>query len=275
MGKEMKSTVRVKAGAMAYVAQGQGEPILLLHGIPTSSFLWRNVIPLLAERFLVYAPDLFGYGDSEKPEGVDLSVSAQADYLYEFMQKVGWERGSVVGHDIGGGIAQLLAVRYPWAVRKLVLIDTIAYDSWPVPEIARLKEPVWDQIMETLDLAKGFKKGFLRGVFHQERVTDQLIAEYVRPFEGFEGRMAYLRAARALRTEDLLAHVKAIEALQIPVLIIWGEGDEFQPLRYGQTLKERLPNARLVVVPEAGHFILEDKPEEVARLIQGFLEADP
>lgn len=268
-----KSWVELNAGRIAYVEEGEGEPILLLHGIPTSSFLWRSVIPILAERFSVYAPDLLGYGDSDKPERVDLSVSAQADYIHAFMQKVGWKEGYVVGHDIGGGIAQLVAIRHPEAVKKLVLMDTIAYDSWPVPEIERLKEPAWDQIMETLDLFKGFKKAFQRGIFHKERVTDELVSAYVKPFEGLVGRMAYLRCARALKTEDLLAHMDEVEQLPIPVLIIWGEGDDFQLVHYGRRLGEGLKQAKLVVVKGAGHFIQEDRPEEVARLIGEFIQS--
>lgn len=263
-----KSFVTLEAGQMAYVRAGVGPPLLLVHGIPTSSFLWRGVIPILASEFTVYAVDLLGYGDSDKPQGADLSVPGQARHLEAFMDAVGWETGAVVGHDIGGGVAQLLAVRHPDLVSRLVLVDSIAYDSWPVPEIERLKGPEWDEIMERLDLTKGFRRALERGMFHKDRVDDELVAHYVAPFEGVEGRRAYLRCARALRTEDLLAVMEDVERLDVPTLLIWGEADEFQPVRYGRRLQERMRNARLVVLPEAGHFTPEDQPEEVARLIR-------
>jgi pimeloyl-ACP methyl ester carboxylesterase len=269
-----KAFVTTAVGRLAYVQAGRGAPILLIHGIPTSSFLWRNVIPPLAEAFTVYAVDLLGYGDSDKPEGADLSIVAQADFVRAFMQEVGWERGAVAGHDIGGGIAQLIALENSQAITKLVLLDTIAYDSWPVPEIDRLKDPAWDEILATRDLSPGFAKSFKRGMVHQERVDDQLVAEYVRPFEGVEGRRAYLRCARALRTEDLATAMDRVELLDIPTLIIWGEEDDFQKVEYGRRLAAAMPRARLVVLEEAGHFVLEDRPEEVARLIREFVGAD-
>jgi len=129
--------------------------------------------------------------------------------------------------------------------------------------------------METLDLTKGFRKSFQRGVFHKDRVDDDLIAQYVQPFDGVEGRRAYLRCARALRTEDLASVMDRVEQLDLPTLIIWGEADDYQDIRYGKRLAQAIRRARLVVVERAGHFIHEDQPEQVARLISEFAETDP
>lgn len=266
-----KSRISIPAGEIAYVCQGRGESILLLHGIPTSSYLWRHVIPLLAQDFAVYALDLLGYGDSTKPLKADLSIRAQAQYVAAVMMKLGLTHVTAVGHDIGGGVVQLLALNRPELVRRLVLVDSVAYDSWPVPEIDRLKDPAWDQIMETLDLQKGFRKALERGIFHQDRVTDALVAEYVRPFDGLDGRRAYLRCARALNNRDLLIRAAEIERLSLPVLILWGAADDFQDVKYGRRLADRLPSARLVVLEEAGHFLPEDQPEEIARLLREFI----
>src|SRR6266511_5867044 len=90
-------------GRIAYLEGGQGVPILLIHGMPTSSYLWRRVLPLLAPRFRVFAPALMVFGDSDKPEDADLSIVAQAQYLRVLMDTVGWDSGVVVGHDIGAG----------------------------------------------------------------------------------------------------------------------------------------------------------------------------
>ncbi len=267
-----KSRISIREGEIASVCQGEGEPILLLHGIPTSSYLWRHVIPLLAHDFAVYAFDLLGYGDSTKPLKADLSVRAQAGYVAEVMAKFGLTRVTAVGHDIGGGVVQLLALNRPEMVRRLVLVDSVIYDSWPVPEVDRLKDPAWDQIMESLDLQKGFRKAFQRGIFHRERVTETLVAEYLRPFDGLEGRRAYLRCARALNNRDLLIRAAEIERLLLPVLVLWGEADDYQDVKYAQRLVDRLPSARLVILKEAGHFLPEDQPEELARLIRVFIQ---
>ncbi len=266
-----KSRVAIREGKIAYVLEGEGEPVVLIHGIPTSAYLWRDVIPPLSREFAVCALDLHGYGDSDKPPKADLSVRTQAAYVAEFMMRVGFTHATVAGHDIGGGVAQLLALGRPELVKRLVLLDTVAYDSWPVPEIDRLKDPAWDQIIETIDLRKGFKRTLLRGVFHKDRVTDTLVEEYVRPFDGVEGRRAYLRCARALNNRDLLIRAAEIERLSLPVLILWGEADDYQDVKVGQRLADRLDASRLVVLKDAGHFLPEDQPEEIARLMGAFI----
>jgi pimeloyl-ACP methyl ester carboxylesterase len=229
------------------------------------------VIPLLAQDCAVCALDLLGYGNSDKAPKADLSVRAQAGYVAEFMMRAGLTHATVAGHDIGGGVAQLLALERPELVKRLVLIDTVAYDSWPGPEIDRLKDAAWDTIIERIDLRKGFRKALLRGIVHQDRVTDSLVEEYVRPFDGVEGRRAYLRCARALNNRDLLIRAGEIEQLALPVLILWGEADAYQDAKYGQQLADRLAGARLVVIKDAGHFLPEDQPEEIARLIRAFI----
>lgn len=171
-----------------------------------------------------------------------------------------------------GGVAQLIALANPNVIAGLVLIDTIAYDSFPEPGIARLKEPIWDDILTApdFDLKKGFAKGLTRGMARADRVTTALIDAYERPFRGVEGRRAYLRAARALRTEDLTSRMGAIETLPVPTVVIWGERDVFQSVTYGQRLAEAMPNARLEIVADAGHFLPEDAPEFLAELITKF-----
>ena len=184
---------------IAYTRQGRGSAIALVHGIPTSRHLWRNVIPLLAASgHEVLAIDLLGYGDSDKPSDADLGIQAQSEIIFQALSALGWKRATIVGHDIGGGIAQLVAINHPEILDRLVLIDSILYDSFPEPGIARLKEPVWDEILgaANFDLKKGLAKGFSRGMFHTDRVTAELVDAYERPFHGIDGRHAYLRAAR-------------------------------------------------------------------------------
>lgn len=268
---EAELTVETRAGTMAYRQAGSGDAVILMHGIPTNSGLWRNVTAELADDFAVYAPDMIGYGASDKPEDQDLSVAAQADYLADFMDAVDVEAAYLVGHDIGGGVLQIFTARNPDRVNKLMLVDSVAYDSWPEPGIARLKEPVWDEIMQDLDIAKGFRKGLQQGMVQADKITDELVDRYADPFRDLGGRMAYLRAARALDNRDLLDITDEIEAIDKPVLILWGDSDVFQDVEYGRRLADALPDARLVVIDEAGHFLPEDQPEVLAQHIRAFL----
>ena len=261
---------------LAFVAAAGRPAIVLIHGIPTYSYLWRNVAPgLVGAGLPTLAVDLLGYGSSDKPTGVDLGIAAQARLLAAALRLLDWERGTIVGHDIGGGVAQLLAVTHPELVDRLVLVDTIAYDSFPEPGIARLKEPAWDAILGApdFDLKKGLAKGFTRGMVNSARVTPDLIDAYERPFRGTEGRLAYLRAARALRTEELTSQMGAVERLTIPTLIVWGAEDPFQPLRYGERLANAMPHARLDVIERASHFLPEDAPDQLAQRIVNFVKS--
>lgn len=270
------SYIGVDGEQIAYHRFGHGPSIALIHGIPTWSYLWRNVIPPLIEGGLqIIAVDLLGYGDSDKSINADLGVAAQADRMAAVLRKLNWHGRAIVGHDIGGGVAQLMCANDPEAAERLVLIDAIAYDSFPEPGIARLKDRVWDGILSApdFDLQKGLTKGFSRGMVHNDRITPELITAYERPFRGVDGRLAYLRAARALRTEDLSARMKEVEKLNIPTLIMWGAEDAFQPIGYGARLAAAMPRARFEKVDGAGHFLPEDDPAIVARLINDFVRS--
>jgi pimeloyl-ACP methyl ester carboxylesterase len=264
---ESAGYVKVEGGSIAYARFGKSLDVLLVHGIPTNRTLWHGVIPRLIEAGLGgIAVDLLGYGASDKCVGQDLGVAAQARYLEQLLPSIGWERGLLVGHDIGGGIVQLLAVNSPTVATGLVLVDTIAYDSFPEPGIARLQDPAWDAILSAPDfsLTKGLAKGFRKGLANPDLVTPELLARYEMPFAGATGRLAYLRAARALRTDELASRMKEIEALALPALIVWGEQDQFQPLAYGERLAEAMENARFEVISGSGHFLPEDSPTGLA-----------
>ncbi|WP_067909100.1 alpha/beta fold hydrolase [Actinomadura rubrobrunea] len=252
---------------LALRRRGRGRPVLLLHGIPTSSLLWRHVQPRLAERADTIAVDLLGYGESAKPAEPAPTLPVQAGLLHTLLEQWDLTDVLVVGHDIGGGVAQLLAVRAPDRVTGLVLVDTVAYDSFPEPTIARLRDPGWDDRIQSIDLAAGLRKSLVKGLGDPAAATPELAAMYAAPFEGREGRAAYLRAARALRTEDLSTVMDEVERLKCRVLVVWGEDDPFQPIRYGERLAAALPNATLVTVAGARHFLPEDRGEELARLI--------
>ena len=107
-------------------------------------------------------------------------------------------------------------------------------------------------------------------MFHTDRVTAELVEAYERPFHGIDGRHAYLRAARALRTEELSSRMEDVEKLAVPTLLVWGRLDTFQPLHFAERLGGKMPNAQIKVFDEAGHFLPEDVPEALASRISEF-----
>src|SRR5260370_35525788 len=113
---------------------------------------------------------------------VDLSIAAQARYMVAFMETLGVHQAAVAGHDIGGGVAQLMAVDEPQRVARLILIDSVVDNNWPVGDIARLKEPAWDPIVATIGLLKGLRKGLQAGTVPAVRATHEPADEWTMPF---------------------------------------------------------------------------------------------
>ena len=125
---DRKRRSQTSSGELAYTDEGDGPPVVLIHGFPQSSFVWRDLAPLLSSRFRVIVPDLLGSGDSEKPPGVPLGLVAQAGYVRELLDAIGVERFAVIGHSVGGGVAQLLALDHA-GVDALVLMSSAAFDA--------------------------------------------------------------------------------------------------------------------------------------------------
>lgn len=250
---------------------GAGRPVLFLHGIPTSSSLWRHVQPMLVDVADTIAVDLLGYGRSDKPPSVHPDLPTQAMLMSRLLDQWDLEDVVVVGHDIGGGVAQLLALRAGARVGELVLVASVAYDSFPEPTIARLADPEWDRRIHQVDLTAGFERALRKGTTPDRISLPDVARLYAAPFDGPDGRAAYLRAARAVRTSDLADVMPAVEELTIPVHLVWGAEDPFQPVRYGERLQRALQHADLTVVPAGSHFLPEDHPQVLVELLRRIL----
>jgi 2-hydroxymuconate-semialdehyde hydrolase len=256
---------------IAFLEQGVGSPVFLIHGIPTNNLMWRKIIPLLAKRHRVIAPDLLNYGKSDKPNNADVSINAQAHMIVQLMDALGVHRADVVAHDIGGGIAQLIAVKNPEIIRKLVLIDSVCFDSWPIPEFEPLQLPGADAGMslnEFVDMMRGFMPN---GVFNKSVMTNDVIDRYIEPWSTEDGKRAFFRNLRRLNNEYTQAITGELNKLPHQTLILWGDKDPFQKPEYAPKLAEAIPNAELVWIKDAGHWLIDEKPDEIGEHIDLFL----
>lgn len=165
--------VHIDDHRIAYDRQGEGNPVVLIHGIPTSRLLWRNVMPALAKAHQVFAPDMLNYGQSDKPADANVSIEAQSRLMAKLMDQLELKVADSVAHDVGGGVAQLIAVNYPERVRKLVLIDTVSFDSWPIPEFLPLQEPGAERALQR----KLTRRGLVTRTRIVRRAGESLIAE--------------------------------------------------------------------------------------------------
>jgi pimeloyl-ACP methyl ester carboxylesterase len=248
-------------------SRGVGDPVLLLHGFPTSSHLWRDVVPLIPDGHRVVVCDLLGYGRSDRPAGRDVGIRAHAERAIALMDALGIERACVAGHDLGGGIAQAMAVRWPQRVSRMCLVSSVAFDGWPVREIklARAMLPLTRHLPPTW-LVSALRTDLLRGYVDAESGA-HAIERYIKPFGTAEGRDAFVAHLTALDSAETEALVPRLKDLPCPVSVVWGAHDPFLPVSLGRRLHEAIPGSTLEIVAEARHAVPEDAPERVAAAI--------
>ena len=209
-----KRRVRVPGGELAVVDAGDPEapPVVLLSGGLTSSYVWRQLVPLLSPWMRVVAPDMLGTGESESPAGADLGLAAHATNVRALLGELGVERFALVGHGRGGGVAQLVAIEGD--VAALALIDSVAFDAWPSKTILDMRERLGDA--DDSFVRSWFETLFERGMGHRERLSDADLEEFRRPFEGPEGLERFVRVASDLDGHRNVA-TDGLDALLTPV----------------------------------------------------------
>jgi pimeloyl-ACP methyl ester carboxylesterase len=249
---------------------GRGVPAVLIHGIPTGPLLWRYVVPHLAgTRCLAF--EMVGYADSiPAGRGRDISVGRQADYLLGWLDEIGVRRAVLVGHDLGGGVAQIAAVRRPEVCAGIVLTNAIGYDSWPIPSVKAMQRTATAlERLPTPAVRAALLSLFLRGHDNRARAQEAL-AVHSRPYLQHDGMAALVRQVRSLHTYDTLAVARELPRLDVPARVVWGAADAFQKVRYGEQFATDL-GAPLRRIPGGKHFTPEDHPEEVAAAVRDVL----
>ncbi len=255
---------------VAWTDIGQGEPIVLLHGIPTWSFLYNEAIPHLADTFRVIAPDFLGHGYSDKRDFFDRSLLAQTEMILRLMDHLGLRRAHFVGHDTGGGVALIMAIHYPDRVASLVLTNVVAYDSWPIDDMVALGNPNWRR-KSPVEVAEFLASGLPDGIFNKERLTLAFRNGIVAPYSDEEGKISIIRNASSLNTSHTTMLVERHGEIKSPTLCLWGAHDPWQTISDGERLAREIPGARLVRVENASHWIPHDTPETFAEEIIKFI----
>ena len=257
---------------VSYTDVGEGEPVILLHGIPTWSFLYREVIPLLAQEHRVLAPDFLGHGYSDRRDRFDRSLRAQSAMILRLMDELGIERATVVGHDTGGGVALILGIEHPERVERLVLSSAVAYDSWPIEDMISLGDPAWRDRTAS-EVASFVASGLADGLHNNDRLTEEFERGIVAPYSDEEGKISLIRNASALNTNHTTELVDRHKDIVAPSLVLWGVHDPWQTIADGERLAREIPNAHLKRMEDASHWLQQDAPETFAQEILSFLHA--
>ena len=257
---------------VAYTDVGAGEPVVLLHGIPTWSFLYHDVVPLLAPHCRAIAPDFLGHGYSDRRDRFDRSLMAQTQMVLRLLDALDIDRATIVGHDTGGGVALILGIEHADRVKRLVLSNVVAYDSWPIDDMIALGNPHWrDRTAQ--EVAEFVAAGLPDGLYNRDRLTAAFRAGIVAPYADDEGKISLIRNASALNTNHTMALVDRHKDIAAPTLVLWGVHDPWQTMADGERLAREIPGARLVRVENASHWLQQDDPSRFAREVLAFLRA--
>jgi pimeloyl-ACP methyl ester carboxylesterase len=260
------------------VAGDSGPVLLLIHGITGSSLHWEPIMPLLAERFTVIAPDLLGHGESAKPRG-DYSLGAYASGLRDLLIALGHKRATVVGHSLGGGIAMQFAYQFPELTERLVLVSSggLGREVHPVLRAATLpgSELVLPVLTHARVLAVGEAVGRAIGLLRLRLGAD--VAEVASGYASLgesEARAAFIATMRAVLDAGG-QRVSALDRLYLaevmPTLIVWGDRDPIIPAGHGRAAHEAMPGSRFELLGDVGHFPQLERPLEFSRLLKDFV----
>jgi pimeloyl-ACP methyl ester carboxylesterase len=261
------------AGEVAYEVFGEGPPVVLVHGTPTRSYLWRIVAPALAEHNRVYVYDLLGFGESERTEEQDLSIAAQARLLKELVEAWGLERPAAVGHDIGGGIILRTHLLEGARFQRIALVDAVVVPPW-MPEANEHFEAYMDAYRTMPNhLFEAIVAAHLREAT-SPKMDDGAWETYLSQWRGEEGKLAFLRKEEALRELDTAELEPRLGEVEVPVLVVWGEEDAWLNPSQADQLHEAIENSRLRKIPGVGHFVPEDAPAELVKVLADFLSED-
>ena len=266
-----------------YVDEGQGEPLLMVHGNPTWSFAWRNLIKDLSKDYRVLAVDHVGCGFSDKPQNYPYTLQQHVENLSRFVESMDLKNITLFAHDWGGAIGMGTAVRLPDRFSRIVLMNTAAFRSPRIPfRIAVCRIPLFGTLairgLNLFSLA-----AFWMAVEHRERMTPAVRAGYLAPYDNWNNRIAVLRFVQDIpvkashRSYETLRNIEeGLERLrQTPMLLVWGMKDWCFHTRYLQEFQQRFPNAETFEIPDGGHYLFEDAHERIIPRVREFLQTNP
>jgi pimeloyl-ACP methyl ester carboxylesterase len=265
---------------VAYRQAGTGPVVVLIHGITSSSETWGRVAPYLSRRYTVIAPDLIGHGQSAKPKG-DYSLGAYAGGLRDLLVALGHERATFVGHSLGGGVAMQLCYQHPELCERLVLVDSggLGRDVSLLLRAATL--PGSELVLPLLAASRLLEVGRLAGGLLNRiglRVGTDIeeIARGHATLADRESRAAFVYTLRGI-VEPGGQRVNASDRLylarHIPFLMVWGEHDSIIPVSHGRAAHAQVPNSRLEVFADSGHFPQLDEPERFLDVLTDFIDS--
>jgi pimeloyl-ACP methyl ester carboxylesterase len=276
MSTSTSSTITVDGLTISYTDVGEGPAVLLLHGWPTSSFLWREIAPpLAAAGQRVIAPDLPGFGASSKPPGIRYAFELFERTLDALTEELGIDETGLVVHDLGGPIGVHWALGRPDRVTRLALLNTLLYPEFSPAVIEFVTILMDPERRAELTSTEGLTGLMNLGVGDPERLSAEALAGVLAPFEDDDDRAALAAAGIGLSVEGFAEIAEGLPRLDIPVLCLYGDADRPLPdvAETFARVQRDVPHAEVEALPGVGHFLQEEAPEEVGERLARFFSA--
>ncbi|GAA3760725.1 alpha/beta fold hydrolase [Salinactinospora qingdaonensis] len=268
---ELTQHYETPRGIVRWHSFGQGSPVVLLHGTPFSSYVWRDIAAALSRRHTVFVWDLLGYGQSQMLLDQDVSLAAQQAVFTELLGYWGLERPAVVAHDFGGAVALRSALLDGVAYERLALLDAVSLRPWGSDffRVARENAAVFTALPAHIHeaLVRSYISTASRPGLRED-VTSALVA----PWLGPEGQPAFYRQLSQADERFTREVEERYGDLDMPVLVAWGSQDQWLPLDHATRLARQIPGARLSWIEGAGHLVQEDAPAQVTATLCDFLD---
>lgn len=265
----LRYTYESSYGDVAYDSLGDGPPLILVHGTPWSSYVWRNVAPTLGETHSVYVYDLVGYGQSEKFDGQNVSLGIQNEVLKELIEHWNLETPAIAGHDFGGATVLRTRLLNDIQFPQIALLDAVSLRPWGTSFYEHVRE--YEEAFAGLPdyIHRAVVRAYIEGAFVKE-MDEEALAPFIEPWLGPRGQPAFYRQIAQNGPEYTDEIEDRYTVIEDPVLILWGEQDEWLSPDIGRRLHERLPMSKFETIPNAGHLIQEDDPDSVTRHLSEF-----
>lgn len=271
---ELTETLIFRGDQVRWGVVGEGEPLVLLHGTPFSSVVWRRIAPHLAHRRRVYAFDLLGYGASEMHEGQDVSLGVQNELFGVLLDHWGLERPDVVAHDFGGATALRAHLLDGRDYRTLTLIDPVALSPWGSELIQAVRHNTDAYASLPAYVHEAVVRAYIQAACHRT-LDDTEMRRYLDPWLGEVGQAAFYRQIAQMDDRYTDAIQDRFGELRCPVTILWGREDAWISVDRAYELAGRITGADLREVEKAGHLLQEDSPEAVVATVIEALDAVP
>ncbi|MBB1252436.1 alpha/beta hydrolase [Streptomyces sp. OF3] len=268
---ELPRSFQAATGEVRWNRLGDGpEAVVLLHGTPFSSYVWRAVARALASRFTVHVWDMPGYGLSEQRTGQDVSLAAQGRTFGELLAHWGLDRPAVVAHDIGGAVALRAHLLHGVDYHRLALVDPVALAPWGSPFFRLVGEhaPVFEQLPPALHAA--LVREYVSSA-SSPGLRPDVLDRLVEPWLGERGQPAFYRQIAQADQRHTDEIERAYDSVRAPTLVCWGRDDAWIPAERGRDLASRIPGSRLKLLDGAGHLVQEDAPAELTTELLAFL----